>query len=140
VAKNDDLKALARKLEELFDAYLTQKSKGEATKERLAAHEAKKPARPAHFESVWDLVSHQENWRAHQDREVALRETLDAVSEELAHVSDEIKKRLPTETWVRYGDVGFGVSVTNWGGYHTSLQVEPWADEMPSLDHRYRGD
>lgn len=47
---------------------------------------------------------------------------------------------LPSETWFRCDTVGVGLSYTNWGGSSYNIEVAPWAEKMPSLNHRYYGD
>jgi len=62
-----------------------------------------------------------------------------ACENQRAEVERKITALLPSETWVRVGDNAFGVAVSDWGGWHSTLVVKPWSDELPTLDHRYKG-
>ena len=98
------------------------------------------PVRPRQVERLGDWQAYVRARDAHTTKknELELGVTQDAVR--LRELQRVFTKHLPSGVWFRHGDVGIGIAHTNWGGSSSYFLVEPWQDEMPSLDHNYRGD
>ena len=96
------------------------------------------------------LKKQYESWAAYEEVAECLDEwdqrwqTADAACTERRRIydaiTDELKKMLPDQVWIRVDDEGIGKAYSNWGGSHWVIECKPWQDEMPSLNHTYRGD
>ncbi len=127
---------------QLFDEILNAVRALEDVKaQRREFEKLPRPKMPKACETIDEWLEYK-RWQA--EFEAKEKHIRSHVEEALKRVEDLTKTwfrlGLPGEVWFRYGDVGIGMAFSDWGGPHHYPMIEPWRDEMPSLDHRYRGD
>lgn len=134
-------------VKQLFDKAILAHSK--LQRARLAGEEFEEKANPPQKPSQctldeWQVYDNAQ--QAFETAENALKDAAGRANNEFNVVEQELIRNVPNGVWFKHDlpfdgqTYGIGISYTNWGGYHYSLQVEPWRDNMPSLDHRYTGD
>jgi hypothetical protein len=125
-------------LEKLLEARAREK----ALKLDLAAFERdhSAPAQSGQYGSLDEYLAYCQAWASHKRAHAKIERALKDAQAEMTTWESELKKYLPAEVWFRIGDLAVGVAYSNWGGNNYSLEVRPWADKLPSLNHRYSGD
>lgn len=134
-------------IKQLFDKAILAHSKLQCA--QLAAAEFEATATPPTKPSQCTL----DEWQVYDNAQVAFATAANALKDaagralnEFNVVEQEIIRNVPNGVWFKHDlpldgqTYGIGISYTNWGGYHYNLQVEPWRDNMPSLDRRHTGD
>lgn len=101
----------------------------------------KAPARPRVVTSVEEWAAYEAAADEYNSRKAWIDQRARATEKAVyCHVAALIAARMPTEIWFRHGDHAVGISYTNWGGNKYGLEVEPYRERLPSLNHRYSGD
>jgi len=126
---------------QLFDEILNAVHALEDAKARRREFEKlPRPEIPKACKTVDEWLEYK-RWRA--EFEAKEKRIRDRVEDAQKRVEDLTKAwfrlGLPGEVWFRHGHVGIGMAFSDWGGPHHYPRIQPWEDEMPSLDHRYRG-
>jgi hypothetical protein len=130
------------RITELFDqaVALTQRYAEVCEAQEAFEKGAQPPERKSQYESLDEYAAHLQAQREYQREKNDLAAARHNASRALDDLASEILKFLPSKVWFRHGDVGVGISYTNWGGNHYGVKVAPWQEDMLSLDHTYHGD
>ena len=91
------------------------------------------------FDSPEELIDYLDKRHAYAQGAKEMAAKVSASKEAKKELEKKLLSRIPIYTWVRYGDHGVGHAYTDWGGSSHYLIVQAWADDMPSLDHKYHG-
>ena len=126
-------------IKDLFDQYLAWLPKLREASEKMEALE-KKPSIKRQYENIEDYTTDAQALEDWKQKAAAIKNEKQAAEAKIRAIKSEIMKILPSEIWFKHGDIGIGISYTNWGGNNYNIEVKPWQEKMPSLDHRYRGD
>ncbi len=126
-----DKKEIEQLLNGAIEAY---RAHGEAKKRaRNWKDEHPEPEPKDVYESIDDLLQFACDRQSYGVESVKVAEEVNHTRNVLKEARDRFDEYLPALVWCRVGDCGVGLSYGP--DYQVSIEVEPWSDKMPELDH-----
>jgi hypothetical protein len=102
--------------------------------------EERPPKRPVIVTDLDQWQAYLEHIEQYERHKLTLESSSQLAKINLEVVQAKLLRLLPGRVWFKRGAFGVGIADTNWGGDKRYIVVEPWRDEMPSLNHQHTGD
>lgn len=129
------------KIAELFDEAIQTKPQLDRCLADLNACQNKlAPKKPKIVESLDEWLDYVAADADYRDNLLRARYAHEDAYTMYTEILNELRALIPAEVWFRHGEHAIGISFSDWGGSHHTLQIAKWGDKLPSLDKRYYGD